>query len=300
MVGLGAAALSQVYLAVPFRALTRRIKTIDARVRAVQEMLTQEHRARLAKGLGDLRTAGEVERADPAAGREFTFAARNDLAGSRAPYAEQLAGQLAAPTPAGPAYLWMLARHLATAALGEAACHLRLGQPEQAAGVLQAAAGAVARQAAVVFGRTVGANPARYLIPANAGHGLTLEAMAELYRQAGHAGVVGDRPAATAAALFEGLRGRLWAAADPRFGKAAKVGRLRAEFAEAAAAVEEVNRLRGLALAVGAYHRPGRTYAELTAEILREVDARRPADGTYLAFFPDPAGAGPGAAGPDS
>ncbi|QDU19754.1 hypothetical protein [Urbifossiella limnaea] len=207
-----------------------------------------------------------------------------------ASYSEQLAGNLAAPTPIGPTYPWMIARHLTTAALGEAACHLRLAQPDQAAGVLRAAAGAVARHAAAVFGRTVGADPARFLIPATAEHGLTLEAMAELYRQAGHAGAVGDRPGATAAQLFEGLRGRLAAAADPRFGKTRKVRQLRAEFAEAAAAVKEVNRLRGLALAVGAYHRPDRTYADLAAEILREVDARRPADGTYLAFFPAPTG----------
>jgi hypothetical protein len=34
-------------------------------------------------------------------------------------------------------------------------------------------------------------------MPALAGHGLTLEAMAELYRQAGHAGVLEDRQRVT-------------------------------------------------------------------------------------------------------
>ena len=52
--------------------------------------------------------------------------------------------------------------------------------------------------------------------------------------------------------------------------------------------MEEVNRLHGLALAIGAYHRPGRTYDDLAAEILRDVDARRPADGACLAYFPAP------------
>ena len=40
-------------------------------------------------------------------------------------------------------------------------------------------------------------------MPALAGHGLTLEAMAELYRQAGHAGVLADRQRVTASTLHK-------------------------------------------------------------------------------------------------
>ena len=174
-------------------------------------------------------------------------------------------------------------------ALGEAAAYLRLGQKGQAVRSVETALAPLKDHAKSVFARTVGADPTQFLIPALAAHGITLEAIAELYRHAGHAGAVGPGEELSAAGRFEALRGRLHAVRDPRFRVAAAVRRRVAEWAEASAVVEEVNRVRGLTLVINAYHRPDRSYTDLAADILREADARRPADGACLAFFPAPA-----------
>jgi hypothetical protein len=286
MVGLGVSILSQVHLAFQFAALTRRINTIDANVRAIKEMLVQDHRAKLNTGLDNLKIAGDLAASDPSASDRFLFEGRNQLASSRSLYTEQLVDRLAAPKPAEPEYQWLLARHLTTAALGETASHLRLGHPEQAIGVLRSTAATLTRHASAVFNRTVAADPARYLIPATAEHGLTLEVMAELYRQAGHAGVLQDQHAVTAANLFETIRENLAGASDPVFWRSRRVAGLRADFAEASAAVEEVNRVKGLALAIEHCHRCGRDYQELAVRIQCEIRSRTPEEGTCFAVFP--------------
>jgi len=285
MVGLGVSVLSHLHLAVQFLALTRRVDRLAAEVRQVKALLQAEHRAELQAGLTKLKNGLDISDTHPGqAATQFATAA-DTLTDSSANYAEQLRTQLGSGDHA---YRWLLARHLTVSALGEAAAHLRLGQKGLAVRALETALAPLQAHARGVFARTVDADPTRFLMPAMAAHGVTLEAVAELYRQAGHAGAAGADQRLSAAGRFEALRGRLYAVRDPRFRAAAVVRRLAAEWAEAAAAVEEVNRVRGLALAVGAYHGPTRTYDDIAAEILRQVDARRPADGTCLAFFPAP------------
>ena len=287
MVGLGVSALSYAALAVQLAALTRRLDRLAAEVREVKGLIQADHRARLTAGLALLRSGEVVAPDDPAQAARFYGDAAADLTRAGANYAEQLRAGVGA---ADPGYPWVVVRHLTVAALGEAAAHLRLGRKDLAVAALEAALGPLRGHARGVFARTVGADPARFLIPALAAHGITLEGVAELYRQAGQAGAVGAGERLSAAGRFEALRGRLHTARDPRFRAGAAVRRLLADWAEACAAVEEVNRVRGLALAIAAYHTPGRSYPDLVAEILADVDARRPADGTCLAFFPAPAG----------
>jgi len=286
MIGLGFSALTLASVAFQFTSLTRRMKTIDVRVQAIQDMLIQEHRARLAHGLDDLRKAEQVAVSDPESARQYTYDARMNLAGSRSSYAEQLSGTLSRTTPTEPGYLWMLARHLTTATLGEATCHLRMRQPDLAVGVLEAGARMLRTHASAVFNRIVAYNPTRFLMPALREHGLTLEVLAELYRQAAQAGVLGEGHGLSAPDLFESLRDRLATATDPLFWKTSTVQRLRAEFAEVSAAVEEVNRVKGLALAIGTYQTADRSYADLAAEILKQIDTSGLAEGCCMAFFP--------------
>jgi hypothetical protein len=152
MVGLGLSVLSQVHIAWQFAALTSRIEKIDNEVRAIRELLHQQHRAQLEQGLDDLRRAERVTGSDPVAGQTLTLDARRALAGSRALYTQQLTGHLSPPTRQTPAYLWTLARHLTTAALGEATCYLHLKQPHQAADVLRSAIQPLRAHAVAVFG----------------------------------------------------------------------------------------------------------------------------------------------------
>ncbi len=177
---------------------------------------------------------------------------------------------------------------MTVSALGEAACQIQLGHPALAARALEAALVPLGRHCKAVFARTVGRDPARFLAPSMAAHGVTLEALAELYRQAGHAGAAEAGQRLSASERFESLRASGRVAFDPLFRADSRSRRLAAEWAEASAAVEEVNRVKGLALAIAAYGGPERSYADLAAEILREVAARSPEDGCRYAYFPRP------------
>ena len=137
--------------------------------------------------------------------------------------------------------------------------------------------------AIAAFDRTVGTgdSPARYLIPAMKEYGVTLESMAELYRQAGHSGVLENARRRSEAEFFEDLlRGTPAPVRDPRFFKTAAVQKLRCELAEATVAIEEVNRIQGLALALGHCATHGLDYLELERQILADLGERAPADGS--------------------
>lgn len=277
--GLGLSALTQAHLAVQFSALTRRLDRLLAESRELKALLHADLRGGLAAGLAQLQNALDSP-ADPATAAGLLHAAGDNLTTSAAKYGALVRDGVADPAAAGE-----LARHLAVAVRGEAAVYLHLGRPDLAVRSLRAGLDPLRAHARAAFARTVGAAPEAYLIPALAGHGVTLEVVAELLRQARLAGVA-DPGAATAADLFEAVRDRL--PADPLFGRAAKAGRLRAAFAAAAEAVEGVNRVAGLALAVEHCRREGRDYLGLAAEIVAEVAERGAAEGDCFAVFPTP------------
>ena len=85
-----------------------------------------------------------------------------------------------------------------------------------------------------VFAETAGADPARFLIPAMAAHGVTLDYLAWLHHQAALARIDGTADYKGPADLFEALRPGLYQARDPVFRTATRVARLRRELAEAA------------------------------------------------------------------
>lgn len=286
MIGLGIAVLSQIHLAVQFAALTRRLDRLTAEVRQVKALVQAEHKASLKAGLTRLKNGLDIDADQPEQASALFAAAADTLIGSSAIYAELLETQRGTGDPA---YPWILARHLTVSAFGEAAAQLRLGRKALALRALESVLVARQNHARSVFARTIAADPVRFLIPAMAAHGLTLEAVAELYRQAGHAGVVGSEERLSAAERFESVRGRLSGVRDPRFRVGAVVRQLIADWSEASAVVEEVNRIRGLALVIAAFDAPARRYDALAAEILREAEALNPPDGACLAFFPVPA-----------
>lgn len=191
----------------------------------MRALLQAQHKAALAAGMAQLHKGMAVPAPGEAA-RLFEDAA-SKLTDSSANFAQQVQ---AGPVTGDAGYGWVLARHLVVSALGEAAAHLRLGQREAALLSLDRAVPALRGHAREVFARTGGADPAACLTPALFEHGVTLEAVAELYRQAG---VADDSDRLTAADVFERLRGGLHAAPGPLFFKTRKVRQLREGFAEA-------------------------------------------------------------------
>lgn len=283
MIGLGVGALSQVHIAFQFARLTERLKRLEAEVQEIKEMIHAGFRGELSAGLIKLKAALDALATAPDRADALFRQAINNLTDSTAKYVELLRGGVGSRNPQTE---WVLARHLTVSALGQAAAYTRLREPGSAVQALRFGLPSVREHARAVFRRTVGEKPGTFLMPALSGHGITLDAVAELYRQAGHAGVLEKSTRITSNDVFESLRDRLIDATDPWFFKASKVQRLRAEFAEASAAVEEVNRIEGLALTIEQCERAGRDYEDVVELILRAIEARRPTEGTCFAVFP--------------
>ena len=282
MIGLGVAALSQVHIAFQFARLTERLKRLEAEVQEIKEMMHAGFRGELSAGLTKLQSALDAQATAPGRASTLFHHAINNLTDSAAKYVELLGGIGSRNPQTG----WMLARHLTVSILGQAAAYTRLREPRSAVQALRLGLPSVREHTRAVFRRTVEEKPGTFLMPALSEHGITLDAVAELYRQAGHAGVLDKSTRVTANDVFESLRDRLLDATDPWLFKTSKVRRLQAEFAEASAAVEEVNRIEGLALTIEQCERAGRDYADVVEQILRAIEAGRPTEGACFAVFP--------------
>ena len=129
--------------------------------------------------------------------------------------------------------------------LGEAGCHLALRDAPRARDAIHRRASLLSDYVRSVFARTVGDDAARFLCPGLAQHGVTLEFLAELFRQASHAGATAGRHTVAATDLIEEWRGRLHIVRDPW--RNSTLVAMRADLAEAVAAVEEVNRVNSFA-----------------------------------------------------
>ena len=175
------------------------------------------------------------------------------------------------------------------AALGQSTCLALLKNGTEAIlSPIDQASKSLRQYAARLFAKKIDANPTRFLIPAMSKNGVTLESMAELYRQAGHVGAVPADRKSSAADLFERVRDRLYTVKDPLFKKQKFVNQATADLTEVTAVMEEVNRVQGLALSVRAYDRPDRSFVELAATLSKELDERRGTDleGRVFAVFP--------------
>jgi len=286
-VGLGLSALSQVHIAFQFQRLTNRLKRLEAEIHELKEMMQADFRSETSAGLTKLKNGNEAQTTNPEMANTLFHGAIGNLTNSSARYIELLNSGVGAKNPQA---RWMFARHLIVSVLGEVAAYTRLGHPGLAVKSIELGLAPLRQHARSVFERTVAGKPSTFLMPAMAEHGFTLEALAELYRQAQNAGVLDRKQVGTAADLFESLRGHWGEASDPFFGKAKKVQQLRVEFAEASAAIEEVNRLQGLALVIGQYGGTGQSYLDLSRQILEDIEAQRPEEGACFAVFPNTPG----------
>ena len=287
-VNLGFSILTPAVLLMQYTALCRRLDRLLRDMKGIESRLDAMNVGDLNAGLTKLSAAGEVTNAESLK-KDFLLAASDTLTDSQAYYTAQLQAELAGGAAANRQFAWLVARHLMVASLGVAACHLRHQQSALAVKAIKKALGPLRNHAAAVFRRTVGAgaSPIRYLMPGLKEHGVTLESLAELHRQAEHAGVLDGARKQSATEFFEDLRGYLASAQDPWFRRTSTVQKRRCEFAEATAAVEEVNRIQGLVLALCHCGERGLDYFTLEREILADVEARSVAPGSCYAYFPE-------------
>jgi hypothetical protein len=294
LVGLGVSAFSFAALSWQLGLLNRRLKELDRQVRRLHVTVEAAQEAEIDTGLMELQRGTEHQGED--ARRHFGEALTR-LSHSANIFARRLAAELD-QKDADREGLRLLARYMTVAALGEAAAEVGRGQAQKAARTLEEvrlpALRAYARR---VFAETAGADPARFLIPAMAAHGVTLDYLAGLHHQAALARIDGTADYKGPADLFEALRPGLYQARDPVFRTATRVARLRRELAEAASAVEEVNRVQGLALAARQFDRPDRPFRELMGTIDREIAACVRADGPGTFVYVPPPEDAPARAG---
>jgi hypothetical protein len=278
-VSLGVTALSHVTLQFQFAALRKRLDSMAADLKQIKGMIQAGHQAKITAGLNFLKNGLELSVANPskAAGQFHHSSAA--LTESSAYYSHQLNDTASHPNST---YTWFVARHLIVSALGEAVAYLRSDEKLSAVRALKLAVVVLRKHALAVFARTVGTNTAEFLMPALAEGGITLETLTELFHQANLAGVTTGTSGQSTADVFEGLRSGLHRARNPLVNRRKTVERLRSAFVEATTAVEEVNRLQGLALAIERYD----DYGSLCESILRQIEDLRPADDTCVAFFP--------------
>jgi hypothetical protein len=287
-VGLGATALSQVYLWRQFTRLNRRVDDLGRAVERLQVMIQAGHRADIETGLKQLQQGAEAQADGKASlAEQFLTHADNNLTKGANNFAEQLRVEL--DRRASRDVLGLIARYLIVAALGEAACQVALGKATEAANALERRLPVLRAYGRRVFEETAGRDPTRFLIPAMATQGVTLDSLAALFRQAALAGIVDGPADGRASELFDRLRGDLHKVKDPWFGVERLKERLTEELTAARAAVEDVNRVQGLVLTIREFDRPGRPFSDLTAMIEREVAARAGGDGFY-AYVPPPEG----------
>ncbi len=83
-----------------------------------------------------------------------------------------------------------LFHHLAVGLLGEVGCYLALGNATRARDAIHGRVPLLEGYARSVFARTVGDDAVRFLCPGMARHGVSVEFLAELFRQASHAGAI--------------------------------------------------------------------------------------------------------------
>lgn len=289
---LGVSTLALGVLLHQFHQLNRHVAELGRQIRRVRDLVAAQQLAVLTAGLTQLQqgveavAAGRVEEGRTVIGINGV----NNLTISVNTHAVLLDGELRAARPERPV-VRELFRHLAVALMGEAGCHLALGHAASAVAAIRGQVGLAERYAREVFAQTVGAEPARFLCPALARHGVTIEFLAELFRQASHAGAVEGRPAVTAADVLEEWRARLHTARDPF--RASTVTRMRTDLAEAVSAIEEVNRVKGFATVLAHYISAGEPYDLVLRDMLDEIARARPAVDSYLAYFRCPPGPGP-------
>ena len=288
-VGLGVSVLSHVHLAWQFRRLAKQLRGIQSDVQQLKGMALANLQGKLDAGLTHLKNAIEVKRTDPELSRATLNAATAALTTVAAQYLANLQSPVARHNPRVAA---LFAQNMLLATLGDVAVKIEQHQPNLAVQALQGVQSALVTRARSVLDRTVLDKPTLFLAPGLARHGVTLDALTELYRQAHHARVIDNGKHLTAAELFEVLRDRLSTASDPRFGAAGKLQRLHGEFLEARDAVEQVNQVQGLVLLIRGFDRPNRSVSGLADQVRHLIEARQPGEGSCFAAFPDPAAAG--------
>lgn len=275
MVPLGFTAILPLVLRAQFAALNKRLEVLLQGIKGLTKKFDADKTSLLQTGLDLLQLGTDSQK------QQKTVDARQHYNAGLFPCIQSvnyfhtlLSDQLCEKAPHR-GEVRLLTRHLSVAVLGVAACHIGLEEDGQAVAIIKAKVPILQQAAKWMFSETAGRDPARFLSLPVGGREVSLAFMADLYQQAKHAGVVEAQRDYTPAEWFEEHRasimpfiGRL-----PSFYKTDYIAGLQRELLLAVAAVEEVNRVRGIELLVGEAGAAGMCSREVMNQVRMVVDS---------------------------
>jgi hypothetical protein len=285
-VGIGVSIVSHILLSRKLALLQGEVARLGRAVADIQTDLRAKRDGDLEAGIKLLGIASaELDRSEPQEARQYLPGALETCLKAAEHYSQLLKVELASTAPRASIVI-TLARFLGVATAGVAGCHIGLGRDANAIEDLDSRTDVLRQAARHMFVIFVGTNPERFLAPGLAAHGIGLDTLVEVYRQASLAEVIDGHTLTTAADLFEKLRGGIGRARDPRFRREQKFLAWKAGLATTRAAVEDVNRLDALKSFVQTGESAGGLSRDALAYVRREL-AKRAADrGSVFLYVP--------------
>jgi len=246
LVSLGFSAITPVLLLVQNRAITNRLKSLEKKIALIHEMLNSAELAKLDTALEQLFHGRLLlEKNGSQATTRFNDAWNGFMNSMN--YSCRMLRNLSADKSSTKEQIRTVSRYLMVAILGAASCQVGLMQDQMAFSQSKDEMELLRTTLKTHFQQTIASDPSPYLLPAMADHGITLDSLIGLYRQAELAGVIARSDQLSASSWFEENRAQLFRAKAPLFPWRKRTYlKYRSQFQETVAFLEEYNRILGL------------------------------------------------------
>lgn len=270
MVTLGLSAVTPLVIAAQFRYLSAQFNDLKKEIQILAKMVEDQELSKLESGLNILQRGTEL------GDRALIKHALQACDQSRAFFHRQVSSAIG-DRAGNTAVVHHLARQLAVATCASARCYVALEDDEGAAQTLDAQQNLLKSSAQYVFCRTIGRDPARFLIP-HLSENVSIEFVREMYQQALHAGIEDGDDAmrllvesGSPSRFFEALRPDLFRTKWGWFGLGRKRKlRLLTELRHAAGSIEETNRVLSLSTFLAETRKAGKKALEVLATLDKE------------------------------
>lgn len=269
MVTLGLSAVTPVLLLAQFRYLSRQFNELKQSFKDLQEIIEKQSIAKLQSGLDVLENG--VRKGDEALVKQAMMPCSESLQFFR--------GRLedAIHEKRGPALLHYLTRHLAISMCAASRCSIALGYDDSAQQLLETHRPLLKQATRIVFIRAMAEDPSRFLIPELA-KTVSFEFICSLLQQAEAAGATADgselkkaMPEMSPTGLFEHLRPKLFQKKLGWFGRTRMIKQCKEDLRQAAAIIEETNRV----LSLEAFLIEAKRASVRAIDALKELDSRK-------------------------
>ncbi len=274
MVTLGLSALTPLVLMAQFLALNRKLNALQRESARFYKKFDASMASDLRAGLDLIRQGHDLLESDDRSSARNRLEAALPLCIRRMKYYSELLGDELNRKKASVPEVRLLSRYLSVAVLAVASSQTGLEQDRHAFAQSGQELDLLGQATKLVFRETVGRDLPGLVLPVMREHGVTIELIAGLYRQAQDAGAVDPSVDCAVSGWFEAHRDAI-----VRSGSSGwwgwKPQNLLASLGTASAAVEETNRVLGLSRMVQHLREAGRTTAEIMQEFRTNVPSQK-------------------------